>query len=105
MNGRFRIGLAVLSALLLLLPLLAFFAFTWMKTLQDTSRVQAPRVIPMLHPVEREGTLTYGRECQSDRDCDPRLRCFFSMVMQSSYCVDSGCMTDKHCPNDFSCQT
>ncbi|WP_157758218.1 hypothetical protein [Cystobacter fuscus] len=59
----------------------------------------------MLHPVEREGTLTYGRECQNDSDCDPRLRCFFSMVLQSSYCTDSRCMTDKECPEGFSCQT
>lgn len=105
MNGRFRIGLAVLSALLLLLPLLGFFALTWMKTLQDASRAPDSMVIPMLHPVERESTLTYGRECQGDKDCDPRLRCFFSMVRQSSYCSDSRCMTDKHCPTDFSCQT
>lgn len=105
MKGHFRIGLALLSALLLPLPLLGLFAITQVKTVQDMSRAQGTVVIPMLHPVERRGTLTYGRECRTDGDCDPRLRCFFSMVLQSSYCTDSGCKTDRDCPEDFSCQT
>jgi hypothetical protein len=62
-------------------------------------------IIPMLMPVDRQNVLTYGRKCHTDMDCDPRLRCFFSMVTQDSYCVDSRCMTDSQCPEGFTCQT
>ncbi|MET0404683.1 MAG: hypothetical protein ABW123_19870 [Cystobacter sp.] len=104
MNGRFRIWLAVLGALLLPLPLLGLFAATMMKTFQDTSRGREPVVIPMLQRVEREGVLTYGTKCKEDSDCDPRLRCVYSMVLQYRYCTDSHCVEDKHCPEDFTCQ-
>lgn len=105
MKGHFQTGLAVLGALLLTLPLMGLFALTRVKTIPEASHVQEPVVIPMLHPVEREGTLTYGRECQDNSECDPRLRCFFSMVTQTSYCVDSRCMTDRDCPEGLACQT
>ncbi len=105
MNDGFRARLVVICAVLLPLPLLGIFAMLLMKPVQDMSRDQEPTVIAMLHPVEREGTLTYGRKCLADSDCDSRLRCFFSMVLQYSYCTDSRCTEDKHCPTGFSCQT
>lgn len=104
-NRRSRSWLIVLGGALLPLPLIGLLGSSWVRTVQEMARPQEPMVLPMLHPVEREGTLTYGRECSTDSDCDPRLRCFFSEVTQSSYCTDSRCKTDRECREGFSCQT
>lgn len=105
MNTPVRIWLAILGGMLLPLPLLWIASSALLGRATAPSPNQGPALVPMLSAVEREGTLTYGRACSTDSDCDPRLRCFFSMVKQSSYCVDSRCMTDRDCPNDYSCQT
>ena len=102
-----RILGAVLLGVLLALPLVLLLAFASFApgTPQPIEPVQRPEVLPMLTPTERQTVLTYGRQCEGDEDCDPRLRCFFSMVTQDSYCVDSRCQTDLHCPEGFACQT
>jgi hypothetical protein len=105
MRGRFQIWLAVLCGLLLPFPLMWILNSSLMSISASTSSTQGPALIPMLSPVDREGVLTYGRGCHTDSDCDPRLRCFYSMVVQSSYCVDSRCMTDRDCPDEHACQT
>ncbi|PTL82044.1 hypothetical protein DAT35_19750 [Vitiosangium sp. GDMCC 1.1324] len=99
-----RTLLAGLLGILLPLPLV------WLLSAISGPDLGQPRsqhlnVVPMLTDVERQNVLTYGRECHTDADCDPQLRCFFSMVTQDSYCVDSRCMTDLQCPDGFTCQT
>lgn len=105
MNGRLKTWISVLFCLLLPIPL-AWLAFTTLVQLPlGYSTMPRPVLIPMLPIMDRVGTPTYQRECESDRDCDPRLRCSFDLVTLSSRCVDSRCMTDRHCPDGFSCQT
>ena len=105
MRGAHRTWLAVLGGILLPLPLMWIaYAFLF-KHPTDTSRTREALLIPMLSTLERAGTPTYKRVCRTDSDCDPRLRCFFSMVLGRRYCTDSRCMTDKDCPDSFTCQT
>lgn len=68
------------------------------------SQSQSPRILPMLTLEERLGLPTYERDCDSDADCDPQLRCFFNMRTVRSYCTDSMCMTDRQCPEGFACR-
>lgn len=103
MNGRI-LG-TVLVGILLPFPLLWLLASASLAPDWKPPHAERRDVIPMLTPAERNNTLTYGRSCQTDADCDPRLRCFFSMVTHDSYCVDSRCMTDSQCPEGFTCQT
>ncbi len=95
----------VLGGILLPLPLLWLFSSLPGSHAARASRTPTLALVPMLPPAEREGTLTYGRECRTHGDCDPRLRCFSTPTLESRYCVDSRCVTDKHCPEGFSCQT
>lgn len=96
--------LAVLLGILLPLP------WVWLPSTTsglnlDQQHPQPTNVVPMLTDLERQGVPTYGRTCRSDEECDPRLRCFYSGVARTSYCVDSRCMTDLQCPEGFICQT
>jgi hypothetical protein len=93
-----------LLGILLALPLMWLLSMSLLGP--DLGQPHDPRlnVVPMLTDAERNNVLTYGRECDTDADCDPRLRCFFSMVKQESYCVDSRCMTDLQCQEGFTCQ-
>jgi hypothetical protein len=102
---KWRTALATLVGILLSLPLLWLLSIALLAPNLGQPRSQRVNVIPMLTDLERQGVPTYGRECQTDADCDPRLRCFFSMVTHDSYCVDSRCMTDLQCPDGFTCQT
>jgi hypothetical protein len=104
-EGRFRLLATLFCGVLLPLPLI-WLSWTMLSTtLSGPSSAQGPVLIPMLSIMERTGTPTYQRECSTDNDCDPRLRCLLSTVTSYSYCVDSRCMADKHCPDGFSCQT
>ena len=105
MEGRSGRWIAVLVGVLLPVPLVGLVFYILFEVPKNTSAPRGPVPIPMLSPVEREGTPTYRRECRTDSDCDPRLRCFFSMVTASRYCVDSRCMIDEDCQDGFSCQT
>lgn len=105
MGRHTRAWAVVPGVLLLTLPLVGLISFVLSALPPGVSTTPRPVLIPMLSLRERIGTLTYQRECETDRDCDPRLRCLLSMVTSFSYCVDSRCMTDKQCPQGFSCQT
>ena len=105
MKGHFRIWLAVLGGLLLSLPLIGLIYALLVGIPAGTIHTPDPLLVPMLSDAERTGTLTYQRKCHTDSDCDPRLRCLFSMVLGYSFCVDSRCMTDKECPEAYTCQT
>ena len=105
MSGRLRTWAAVLFGILLPLPLIWLVHSAVVKPFSGGSPARGPVLIPMLPVMERMGTPTYQRECSTDKDCDPRLRCFLSLVTDFSYCVDSRCMEDKDCPEGFSCQT
>ena len=105
MRSGLRTGLLVLVGILLPLPLMWLFSSALLGNVVDAPRAHNPRLIPMLSQVEREGTLTYGRECRTDDDCDTRLRCLYSSISRTRFCVDSRCMTDKQCPEDQECQT
>jgi hypothetical protein len=96
---------AALLCILLPLPLVWLLSISLLGP--DLGQPHGPRlnVVPMLTDAERKHVLTYGRTCHTDEECDPRLRCFYSMVSHDSYCVDSRCMTDLQCPDGFTCQT
>ena len=102
---KWRTLLAALIGILLPVPAMWLLYATFSGSITNPIRTPRLNVVPMLTPMERLSVLTYGRECRTDADCDPRLRCFFSMVTQDSYCVDSRCMTDAQCPEGFTCQT
>jgi hypothetical protein len=102
---KWRTLLAALIGILLPVPVLWLLYATFSGSIANPIRSPHLNVVPMLTPMERLSVLTYGRECRTDADCDSRLRCFFSMVTQDSYCVDSRCMTDSQCPDGFTCQT
>ncbi|ATB44299.1 hypothetical protein CYFUS_009786 [Cystobacter fuscus] len=104
-DGRIRTWLAVLGSLLLPVPLVWLFVSLPGGYSMRTAQTPALTLVPMLPPAEREGTLTYGRECRTHDDCDSQLRCFSSLTLESRYCMDSDCVVDKHCPEGFSCQT
>lgn len=106
---KWRTRLAILLGLLLPLPLIWLLSFAvydhGYANPTDASYTQPMRLVPMLTPGERQGLLTYKQECRTDTDCDQPLRCFFNMLVQHSYCADSTCMTEEHCPEGFTCQT
>ena len=103
--GQLKTWLVALGGILLPLPLLWLFSSLPGSHLSRASRTPTLPVLPMLPQAEREGTLTYGRECRTHDECDPRLRCFSAPTLESSYCVDSRCLTDQHCPENSACQT
>ena len=105
MKSRFRIWVATLGGFLLPLPLIWLIYLVFLKPFPGAPPPQELAFVPMLSIMERLGTLTYHRECHADNDCDPRLRCFFSVATGSHRCTDSRCMVDKNCPDGFSCQT
>jgi hypothetical protein len=61
-------------------------------------------LVPMLTAAERQSLRTYGQECQTDADCEPRLRCTYDREGRRS-CVDSACGTNRDCPRDHVCRT
>lgn len=71
----------------------------------DLSHQQGANIVPMLTREERHRLLTYERDCRTDADCEPPLRCFFNDRISRSFCTDSKCMTDLQCPEDFACRT
>jgi len=106
---KWRTRLAILLGLLLPLPLVWLLSFALyghgLGDATDASPAQPMRLVPMLTPGERQGLLTYKQECRTDADCDQPLRCFFNMLVQHSYCSDSTCMNEEHCPEGFTCQS
>ena len=106
---KWRTRLAALLGIVLPLPLVWLLSVAlygrWYGDDTAASSSQRMRLVPMLTPGERQGLPTYKQECSTDADCDPQLRCFFNMLLQHSYCVDSACTTDQQCPEGFSCQT
>jgi hypothetical protein len=102
---KWRMLLALLSGLLLVLPL-AWLSFTVLfGSGTNTSTPQGKTLVPMLSPEERQRLLTYERDCETDADCEPPLRCFFSTRSMSRYCTDSRCVTDLQCKEGFVCRT
>jgi hypothetical protein len=106
---KWRTRLAALLGILLPLPLM-WLLFVgvygqWDGTDADSAPSQQRYLVPMLTPGERQGLLSYKQECGTDTDCEAPLRCFFNMLVQHSYCADSTCMKDQHCPEGFACQT
>jgi hypothetical protein len=105
---RWRPLLAVLLSLALPLPLAwLLYASLFGHPMGEESSLSLPpgvQLLPMLTLEERLRLPTYERDCRSDEDCDPQLRCFFNMLSQRSYCTDSMCMTDQQCPDGFACR-
>jgi hypothetical protein len=103
---KWRTLLAVLFGLLLPLPLLwlecvSAYAFIYGT---DLSRPWGWGHVPMLSIGARYGLPTYGVQCFSDADCDSPLRCFIQGSERFHRCMDSACVTDKDCPEDFTCR-
>lgn len=105
---KWRTLLITLLGFALPLPLawLLYTSFLGQMKGEEVNRVlsQGVHLVPMLTLEERRHLPTYERRCESDTDCDPRLRCFWDMRAQRSYCTDSKCMSDEQCPEEFSCR-
>lgn len=67
--------------------------------------LQGTRVVPILPRDEQRALLTYGRTCQSEKDCDPPLACLNLFPSDELICVDSSCQTDLQCKQGFTCRT
>jgi hypothetical protein len=99
---RWRISLAILLSLLLLLPLAWAIHVVTFGGLRPAPDAQ---VAPMLSPEERQRLMTYERPCAGREDCEPPLGCFFNTRSRWMYCTDSRCLTDQQCPEDMVCRT
>jgi hypothetical protein len=102
MNGRPL--LAAMLGMLMTLPL-AWLLHTSLKQGTNLSHAQGRAPVPMLSPEQRRSLLTYERDCDTDADCEPPLRCFFSSRSMSRYCSDSRCVTDMQCNEGFACRS
>jgi hypothetical protein len=101
---KWRNLLGSLAVLLLVLPL-AWLSFL---ALRETDGPRLPSGVPQLprlSPEERLRLLTYKRACDADADCEPPLGCIFHEPARVSYCSDSTCLDDRHCPDGFTCRT
>jgi hypothetical protein len=96
---------AATLGLLLTLPLAWLFYVATPGLGANKPRTQDKTPVPMLSPEERRSLLTYGRNCETDNDCEAPLRCFFSSHTMSRYCTDSRCLTDMQCQEGFICRT
>lgn len=99
---RWRIPLAVLLGLLLVLPLAGLIhlaMFGGLMSPPDTT------VAPVLPPDERRKLMTYERACRGSEDCEPPLGCFFNIRILHKYCTDSRCNTDLDCNEGTFCMT
>ncbi|MFY0572541.1 hypothetical protein ACN28E_53165 [Archangium lansingense] len=94
--------LAALLGILLLLPLAWTLHTAMLGGVRPTPQA---KVVPMLSPGERQSLKTYERPCESRKDCEPPLACFFNPRSMWRYCTDSRCMTDQHCSEDMVCRT
>lgn len=97
--------LAVLLGLLLTLPL------AWLLGMSvkgpgagSIRRPEQTNLVPVLTAEERHRLLTYERDCRTDADCEPSLRCFYNERISKRFCTDSKCMTDMQCSEDFACR-
>jgi hypothetical protein len=70
-----------------------------------TMTQQGARVVPILARDERRALLTYGRSCESQKDCEPPLGCLNLSLGGERICIDSSCLTDLQCKQGFTCRT
>jgi hypothetical protein len=104
-NLTWRSLLAGMLALLMALPLGWLLHVSMLRQGTNAPLAQGKSPVPMLSPEERRRLLTYERRCESDANCEPPLRCFFSTRVMSRYCSDSRCVTDMQCKEGFACRT
>jgi hypothetical protein len=104
-NPMWRSLLAGMLALLITLPLAWILYIAMFGHGPNVPRAQTKNPVPMLTPEQRRGLLTYEHRCESDANCEPPLRCFFSTQAMSRYCADSKCVTDMQCKEGFACRT
>lgn len=103
MKMSWRRVLSVVLALFVPVPLvwLVFIAMSGSST-----HVPLPRgktLVPMLSHEERLRLSTYERDCSTDADCDPQLRCVYDVPTTRYRCTDSKCSEDEHCPEGSAC--
>jgi hypothetical protein len=92
----------------LMLPLAFIFDHcgAWLKEYQTQIMTpQDTKSVPILEPDQRRALLTYGRSCESQKDCDPPLACLRFSPTGESVCIDSSCRTDLQCKQGFTCRT
>jgi len=100
MNWRIMGG--ILGGLLLGAPLAILLASTIFPSPQ-TPQAGDARLSPVLTQEDRRRLMTYGRDCAHRADCDEPLGCLPNTRARRTYCTDSECEADAHCPEHFSC--
>ncbi len=96
---------AVVLGLLLTLPLAWLLGISVKGAVAGSVHSEQLHLVPLLTAEQRHRLLTYERDCRTDADCEPPLRCFFNDRLSKHFCTDSRCMTDLQCPEDFVCRT
>ena len=100
--ARWRTRVAALLVLLIPLPLFGLLWLAWHKP--QPQPVPGADFIPMLDLEQRRALPTYQRPCNTDKECDPPLGCFYNALPRTTYCTDSICSKDEHCPDGFACR-
>jgi hypothetical protein len=98
-----RVMLAVLAGLLLILPLMALLS-ALMKPAAPEVGPRGRPLSPLLDTESRTQLITYRRDCTLSSDCEPPLGCLTDARLRAHYCTDSQCLTDAQCPSGHACR-
>jgi hypothetical protein len=99
---RWRLFAAVLSGLLLTVPLLVLISGQWFAQFTPPEPTRG-RVVPVLSGEQRRQLPTWHQPCRRSEDCDSPLACFYDRHVRGLYCTDSSCVTDSQCDEGFVC--
>lgn len=103
---KWRTILGVTLGLLLPLPFLLDHCSAALR--EHQARAFTPpsgRLVPILARNERHALPTYGRSCESQKDCDAPLVCLDFFSGEERVCIGSECRTDRQCEQGFTCRT
>jgi hypothetical protein len=101
---RWRTVLAILSSLLLPMPLVLLLGSVMQPAHPEVSP-GGKRISPVLTSEERAQLMTYHRDCGAGVSCEPPLGCIVEIRAGLHLCTDSECTVDTQCPEGQVCRT